>query len=151
MSSESRYLSFSLGEEHFALPLLEVKEVLAQPEVTPVPHTPAYFLGVMNLRGQVISVMDLRTRLGIKQRPDNLECVVIICRLGDFTVGITVDAVNSVLAPQPEEISGSLELTGSKGQEYIAGVYRNQQQLVLLLNVARALGLETRREASAAA
>ncbi|MGR1856277.1 hypothetical protein ACUX29_24665, partial [Salmonella enterica] len=64
---------------------------------------------------------------------------------------ITVDAVNSVLAPQPEEISGSLELTGSKGQEYIAGVYRNQQQLVLLLNVARALGLETRREASAAA
>lgn len=138
MSATERYLCFSLGSESFALPLLNVREVLAQPEITPVPHTPSYFQGIMNLRGQVVSVMDLRAKLGIKPRADGSESVVIICALAEFVVGITVDAVNSVVAPTPEQISTDV---GSQ-RDYLAGVYRNQQELTLLLDVARALGLK---------
>jgi purine-binding chemotaxis protein CheW len=134
---EQRYLCFNLGTESFALPLLHVREVLAEPEITPVPHTPSYFQGIMNLRGQVVSVMDLRAKLGIKPRADGSESAVIICALGEFVVGITVDAVNSVVAPKADEVSVE---TGA-GREYLAGVYRHQQELVLLLDVARALGL----------
>lgn len=144
MSESQRYLCFSLGVESFALPLLNVREVLAQPEITPVPHTPTYFQGIMNLRGQVVSVMDLRTRLGIKPRPDSAESVVIICSLGEFVVGITVDAVNSVVAPKEGEVSAD----PSGQRDYLAGVYRHGQALVLLLDVARALGLRTESAAA---
>ncbi|RZA08570.1 MAG: purine-binding chemotaxis protein CheW [Proteobacteria bacterium] len=131
-----RYLCFSLGDESFALPLLNVREVLAQPEIVPVPHTPSYFQGLMNLRGQVVSVMDLRLKLGVKPRLDSSECVVIICALEGFVVGITVDAVNSVVAPKEEELSSE-----AGHRDYLAGVYRHGQELVLLLDVARALSL----------
>ena len=63
-----RYLSFSLGSEDYAIPLLSVKEVIAVPEITPIPFTPSHFLGIMNLRGQVISIIDLRSKLGIKTK-----------------------------------------------------------------------------------
>ena len=99
----SRFLSFSLGAEEFAIPLLAVREVIAVPDLTPVPFTPAHVLGIMNLRGQVISVLDLRKKLEINPR-ENAEIAVIICDLGSLSLGILVDAVNSVLAPKEDEI-----------------------------------------------
>lgn len=137
MSADQRYLCFSLGAESFALPLLHVREVLAQPETTPVPHTPSYFQGIMNLRGQVVSVLDLRAKLGIKARADGSESAVIICAFGEFVVGVTVDAVNSVVVPKPDEISTDVS------KDYLTGVYRHGHQLVLLLDVAQALGLRS--------
>ena len=80
-----RFLCFSLGAEEYAIPLLVVREVIAMPEYTPVPYTPPYFLGIMNLRGQVISVMDLRQKLGLKPRSD-AETTVIICDLNGISL-----------------------------------------------------------------
>jgi purine-binding chemotaxis protein CheW len=65
MNPNSRYLSFNVGKEQYAIPLLTVREVIGMPEITPVPFTPNYFLGIMNLRGQIISVVDLRLKLGL--------------------------------------------------------------------------------------
>ena len=134
-----RFLTFSLGAESSAIPLLQVKEVIALPEVTSVPQTPNYFLGIMNLRGQVITVLDLRTKLGIKPS-ENQETVVIICDLAPFSVGVVVDSVNSVLAATPEQISAKPELTGSK-VESITGVYQAEDKLILILNIAQTLNL----------
>ena len=75
--NKERFLCFSLGVEEYAIPLLEVREVIAMPEYTPVPYTPPYFLGIMNLRGQVISVMDLRQKLGVTARGDAETTVII--------------------------------------------------------------------------
>jgi purine-binding chemotaxis protein CheW len=86
----NRYLSFSLGTEEYAIPLLAVKEVIAMPEFTSVPYTPSHFLGIMNLRGQVISVMDLRKKLGIKPG-STAETAVIICDLSPLCIGVVVD------------------------------------------------------------
>ncbi len=134
-----RFLTFSLGNESFAIPLLQVKEVIALPEVTHVPQTPNYFLGIMNLRGQVITVLDLRVKLSIKPS-ETQETVVIICDLAPYSVGIVVDSVNSVLAATPDQIAPKPELTQSK-VDSITGVYQDKNNLILMLDIAHTLNL----------
>lgn len=139
-----RYLSFSLGSEKFAIPLLSVKEVIAMPEVTPIPFAPVHFLGIMNLRGQVISVMDFRAKLGIKANP-SAETAVIICDLSPLVLGVVVDAINAVVSPKASELSNKPEIQSSKATDYITGVYRRENDLILLLDIAKAMNVEDLR------
>lgn len=139
-----RFLSFSLGQEEYAIPLLSVKEVIALPEITPVPQTPPHFLGIMNLRGQVISVMDLRAKLSIKPNTSG-ETAIIICDLKPNSVGVVVDAINSVLSPSRQEISDKPEIKSQRNTEYIKGVFRHQEKLILLLDIGRTLDLSDQR------
>lgn len=136
--SENRFLCFSLGSEEYAIPLLRVKEVIAVPDVTQVPFTPNYFLGIMNLRGQVISIMDLRQKFGIKSKEIN-ETSVIICDLDHMSIGVVVDAINSVITPSPEEMAPKPDIQSSKTTDYITGVYRKEKRLVLFLDIAKTL------------
>jgi len=136
--AEARYLSFTLGHEEYAIPLLSVKEVIAPPEITSVPHTPPYFLGIMNLRGQVISVIDLRQKMNIKSK-DAGEMAIIICDLGSVCLGVMVDSINAVLNPKPQEISQKPEIHSHKNTEYITNVYRKDERLILFLDIAKSL------------
>lgn len=136
-----RFLSFSLGNEEYAIPLLSVKEVIAMPEFTAVPQTPPHFLGIMNLRGQVISVMDLRVKFGIKPATSQ-ETSVIICDLKSMAIGVVVDSINSVLSPEVEDLSPKPEIQSSKSTEYITGVYRKDKRMVLFLDIAKSLSVE---------
>ena len=138
--AETRFLGFSLGTEEYAIPLLEVREVIAMPDITPVPNTPPYFLGLMNLRGQVISIVDLRQKLGIKAS-SSVETGVIICDLSPLCLGVVVDSINSVLAPEASEISERPELQGQKNSSYITGVFRKDKKLILLLDIAKTLSV----------
>jgi purine-binding chemotaxis protein CheW len=133
-----RYLCFKLGKEEFAIPLLAVKEVIALPRITPVPQSPAYFLGIMNLRGQVISVIDLRSRLGVQPTPGQ-ENAVIICDLQPNSIGVLVDSIDSVISPPRESIREKPDVQGSAASAYITAVFQQDERLVLLLDVARAL------------
>jgi purine-binding chemotaxis protein CheW len=145
----ARYLSFCLGNEEFAIPLLSVKEVIAVPEITPIPSSPIHFLGIMNLRGQVISIIDLRQKLGI-QAKNSTETAVIICDLGNLCLGVVVDSINSVLAPKCEDISPKPELQSSKNSDYITGVFRKENRLVIFLDIVKTLSPEDHRAASPA-
>ena len=136
-----RYLSFSLGSEGYGIPLLSVKEVIAVPEITPIPFTPAHFLGIMNLRGQVISVIDLRAKLGIKPTATS-ETAVIICNMESLCLGVVVDSINSVIAPTPQEVSERPNVQSSKNTDFITSVYRKDKELILLLDIAKALDFE---------
>lgn len=149
-AENDRFLRFSLGEEEYAVPLLRVREVIAMPEVTPIPQTPSYFLGIMNLRGQVITILDLRTKLGIKPL-NGPEVSVIICDLGSLCVGVVVDSINSVISPKKEEIAEKPDLRANKSVEYITGVYRKEKGLVLLLDVAKVLSFEDHQSIAGAA
>ena len=144
----SRYLCFSLGEEEYAIRLQDVREVIAVPEVTPVPYTPPYFLGIMNLRGQVISVMDLRQKFNIKPS-QSAETAVIICQFDGFSIGTVVDSVNSVLTPSPDHVSDKPEIQGTKNSDYITGVYRKEKHLVLFLNIAKTLNVDDQKAIAA--
>jgi purine-binding chemotaxis protein CheW len=140
-ANRERFLSFSLGNEEYAVPLLAVREVIALPEFTPVPYTPTYFLGIMNLRGQVISIMDLRQKLGIKPGV-NTETAVIICDLNGASIGVVVDSVNTVLNPDSADVSEKPEIQSNRPTDYITGVYRKDKKLILFLDLSRSLSLE---------
>lgn len=131
-----RYLNFTLGTEEYGLPLLTVKEVIAMPEMTPIPFTPSHFLGVMNLRGQVISVIDLRRKLGIKE-VDGKDKAVIICDLGSSSLGMVVDSVNSVISPAADELSAPPEVGAGAG--YLTNIFRSDKKLVFLIDISRIL------------
>ncbi len=143
-----RYLGFSLGEEEYAIPLLKVREVIAQPDVTPIPQTPNYFLGVINLRGQVITVLDLRTKLGIKPL-NGPEKAVIICDLNSISLGLVVDSINSVIAPTTEDIAERPDIRNQKAMDYISAVYKREKGLVLLLDITKLFSFEDQATAKA--
>lgn len=137
----SRYLAFSLDKEDFAVPLLDVKEVIALPEFTSVPYSPPHFLGIMNLRGQVISVIDLRLKFNMK--PQNTsETTVIICDLNPLCIGVAVDSVNQVLSLSADQIAPKPEVETNKKTDFISGVTRVDKKLILLLDIAKTLNVE---------
>ena len=140
----SRYLSFSLGEESYAVPLLTIKEVIALPQVTAVPETPVYFLGLINLRGEIIPLIDLRKKLGIKHT-NGRENSVIIFDMGTYSLSCVVDSVNSVLSPGHDEISPKPHIEGQKNTEYITGVYRKDDSLILLMDLTALLNLDEKK------
>ncbi len=147
MSGPVKYICFGLGQEEFGIPLLTVKEVLAIPDITPVPQTPPHFLGIINLRGNVISIMDLRAKFGIKFSTTE-ETTVIILDFGDYQLGVVVDRVDAVLSLNPDQISNKPHIESSKSTDYISGVYRQEQKLILILDIAKALSVEDRNMAT---
>lgn len=132
------YLRFSLHKESYAIPLLSVREVIAVPDVTPLPNTPRHFLGIMNLRGQIISIIDLRSKFGIKNEIGP-ETTVIICDIKPFCIGIVVNSVDSVLTVGADAIKPKPEVESDKKTDYITGVVSVDSDLVLLIDIAKAL------------
>ena len=140
-SEVRRFLQFSLGTEEYAIPLLSVKEVIAYPDITRIPYTPPHFLGIMNLRGQVISIVDLRLKLGMKAEK-NSDTAVIICDLAPLCLGIVVNSVNSVLSLRQEDIGVKPEIECNRNSDYITGVTKKDTKLVLLLDIEQALDVK---------
>ncbi len=143
-----RYLHFGLGGKDFAIPLKQVREVLAPPELTPLPFMPRYHLGIMNLRGGIVSVLDLRLRLGCPAADSPETAIVIHDDGGKGRYGLKVDAIHAVLTIPSAAIER--EITGSQAP-YLVGVYAFEDRMVALLDVRRCLSEgEADAEASAA-
>jgi purine-binding chemotaxis protein CheW len=141
VASLNRYLEFCLGAEEYAIPLLMVREVISVPETTPIPKSPSHFMGIMNLRGQVISVVDMRKKLNIVAN-HNPEEAVIIVDVNGINIGVVVDSINKVLAFAEEEISIMPEVEHQVNTKYILGIYRKEQSLTVLLDIAKVLDLQ---------
>ena len=136
----SRHLEFSLGAESYAIPLLQVKEVIAVPQTTKVPNTPSHFVGIMNLRGQVISIIDLRKKMGITPSEDSSESAVIIVDFSPLYLGLVIDSVNKVLSIFESEISPAPEISSNKKTaNYISGIYRSNNGMTLLMQLEKIL------------
>lgn len=140
-SERVRYLCFSLGDEEFAIPLLQVKTVTGLPDVTKVPNAPAYFMGIMNLRGQIISVLDLRKKLNIKPNESG-ETAVIIVEFSNHQIGLAVDAINSVVSLGQEELQPRPDMMSGKNIDFVTAVYAKEDRVVLILDILRSLGAE---------
>ena len=141
-TAQDRFIEFSLGEEDYAVPLLMVREVISIPETTPIPKAPKHFVGLMNLRGQVISVVDLRVKLSIQPKELSSDSAVIIIDFNGMNIGIIVDTINKVLAFSHEEIQEMPELETQVRSDYILGVYKKEQGLTVLLDVAKSLDVK---------
>lgn len=137
-----RYLTFSVGVEDYAIPLLRVKEVIAVPETTPLPYSPPYFTGIMNLRGQVISVLDIRKKLGVQPTKGIEENAVIIVDLDPIYVGVIVDSVNNVLLFSNDEFGYVPEMEHKRASEFLIGVAKKDDKLILLVEIEKILDVE---------
>ena len=137
-----RFLCFSLGKEKFAIPLLQVKEVIANTETTSIPQAPSYFKGIMNLRGQVISIIDLRSKLKVGKTETTQETTIIILDINNLSIGVIVDSVDQVIAYEPGTISDPPDHDSSIKADYIVGVARDKEYLTLVLDLQKALNTE---------
>lgn len=142
--TENRYLSFSVGNEDYAIPLLSVKEVIAKPKTTPLPYSPPHFVGLMNLRGLVISIIDMRIKLGLKPKENHVENGVIIIDMDPVFVGVTVDSINNVLLLNQSDVSAPPDMENKRAGRYLKGVARKDNRLILLIEIKDMLDLEDR-------
>jgi purine-binding chemotaxis protein CheW len=135
-------LSFLLGNEDYVVPVDRVREVLTPKEITPVPHTADYLVGVCSLRGTVMPVVDLNRRLGLAASARDEKSRIIVVSLGqDDQVGLFVDRVrgvvrflSSAVRPAPETVAQGA------GAEFLKGIARKDDQLYILLDVEKAIG-----------
>jgi purine-binding chemotaxis protein CheW len=138
----SRFIEFSLGKEDYAIPLLMVREVISVPDTTPIPKSPPHFLGIMNLRGQVISIVDLRKKMKVEGFKHDKEEAVIIVDVGGMNIGVVVDSINKVLAFSPDEICEMPEVENQLNTHFINGVYKKENSLTVLLDIAKVLDIK---------
>jgi purine-binding chemotaxis protein CheW len=138
-----KYLTFALGHEEYGLEILKVREIIGCTDITAVPHTPAYVKGVINLRGQVISVIDLRMRFAMPeaQRTDQ-TCIVVVEIKTDgrrICMGIVVDRVSEVLNIPSSQIEDPPSFGVSIDTSFIMGMGKISGAVKILLNIDKIL------------
>ncbi len=135
----SQYLSLLLDGEQYAVGILRVQEIRGWEAATRVPNAPTYLKGVINLRGNIVPVYDLRARFGMPVAEYSKESVVIVVRHGEpdagRSMGLVVDAVSDVLVVQDEQISQTPEFEGQVPTEHIMGLASAGDDMVMLLDL----------------
>ncbi len=134
-----QFLTFTLHEEEYAIDILKVQEIKGMSKITPIPNAPAHVKGVMNLRGTVVPVIDLRRRFSMSSvEADNLT-VIIVVNVGKQVAGLVVDTVSDVLNFSMQDVEPTPELAGGLDTSFITGLAKVEQRLVTLLNIDRLL------------
>ncbi len=145
-SKEGKYLTFALGHEEFGLEILKVREIIGYMEITAVPQTPSYVKGVINLRGQVIPVVDLRLKFGMEPAEVTEETCIIVVEITQddrqFQTGIVVDRVKEVLDVAGENIEDSPQFGANVDTNFILGMGKVNNAVKILLDIDKVLGGE---------
>jgi len=138
-AQEIEMLSFRLGDEEYAVMVDAVKEVLKTRDLTPVPNSPDYVLGVMALRGPVLPVIDLCKRLGLPPGKKDEKSRIIVVSVNEEDAGIQVDRVTGVIRILPDAVRPTPE-TIEHGAEFLRGIARKDDKLYILLDIEKAVG-----------
>lgn len=138
-----KYLTFALADEEYGVDILRVREIIGMMEITPVPRTPDFILGVVNLRGKVIPVIDLRLKFELPYKePDDRTCIIVVeVRYREETIqmGIVVDRVNEVVDVKEEEIEATPSFGIGLDTSYILGMAKVGNKVKILLDIDRVL------------
>jgi purine-binding chemotaxis protein CheW len=132
-------VSFKIGAEEFGVDILKVQEINKMTQITKVPNAPDFVEGVINLRGRVIPIIDLRTRLGLEKIEHTKDTRIIVVELDGKTVGFIVDAVNEVLRIPANITEKPPELVAGIDADYITAVGKLEDRLLILLDLDRIL------------
>jgi purine-binding chemotaxis protein CheW len=134
-----QYLSFLLGTEEYGVDIQKVQEIKGWDTVTRVPYSPHYVLGVINLRGSIVPVIDLRIRFGLEEVPHDATTVIIVVHVpgerGERTVGMVVDAVADVYDVAIQNIMPPPEALGSVDRVFVSGLANQNGKMLILLDV----------------
>ncbi|MBN2310766.1 MAG: purine-binding chemotaxis protein CheW [Candidatus Hydrogenedentes bacterium] len=138
-----KYLTFVLGNEAYGLAILKVQEIIGLMNVTSVPRTPDFVRGVINLRGKVIPVVDLRVKFNMESQEDTERTCIIVLQIAttghDVTMGIIVDEVSEVLDISADQIEPAPSLGGNVDTDFILGMGKLGDRVVMLLDVDKVL------------
>jgi purine-binding chemotaxis protein CheW len=141
-SHEGKFLTFVLGNEEYGIEILKVREIMGIMEITPVPQTPDYMKGVINLRGKVIPIIDLRLKFAMPEVEHTKETCIIVAEVGTAQVGVTVDSVSEVTDIKGEDIEESPSFGQGIDTNFIMGLGKTKKKIIILLDIERVLTTE---------
>ena len=143
MDKAGKYLTFALGPEEYGLEILKVREIIGYMDITAVPQTPSYVKGVINLRGQVIPVVDLRSKFGMETAEVTDQTCIIVVEITQsgrkFNTGIIVDRVQEVLDIAGKDIEEAPQFGASVDTDFILGMGKIGESVKILLDIDRVL------------
>ncbi len=138
-SDGGQYLTFTLGEEHYGMDILRVQEIKGYTAVTRIPNTPAFIKGVLNLRGTIVPIVDLRTKFGMEQAEYTMFTVIVVVVVRDRVMGIIVDAVSDVLNFAKQDVQAPPEFGCRVDMTFVSRIARSGERLITLLDIDRVL------------
>lgn len=139
--SQIQLVTFGLGDELYGVDIMDVKEIVEIQNVRPIPNAPYYIVGILNLRGEIIPIIDLHKRFAIKNSEtevySDFEKGFIILNIENKQIGIIIDCVSRVVSVQLSEIQEPPQMMTGIGSEYIKGVIRNEEGYLIMLNIRK--------------
>ncbi len=138
-------VSFRLGNEEYGVDIAQVQEIIRMVEITHVPRAPKFMEGVINLRGQLIPIIDLRTRFGMPRIDATKNTRIVVTEIGNKRVGIVVDSVSEVLNIPIENVEDAPEMIAGVGTEYIQGVGKINERLIIMLDLTMVISTEEKQ------
>jgi purine-binding chemotaxis protein CheW len=143
---DGKYLTFSLKKEEYGIPILKVKEIIGMMEITDVPKTPDFIKGVINLRGKIIPVMDLRLKFSMEEKEyTERTCTIVVeIKLNNSKnlMGIIVDTVSEVVNITPYDIEAPPQYSNKEENEFLIGMGKVKGKVVMLLNIEKIINNE---------
>ena len=148
-----KYLTFHLGREEFGIRVLKVREIMGMQDITAVPQTPAHVRGVINLRGKVVPVIDLRVKFGLSAAEYTQRTCIIVTQVqsdsGAMMVGVIVDAVSEVVNLAASEIEDTPDFGEDIGSRYLLGMAKTKGKVKILLDIDKVLSAQELHEVGA--
>ena len=135
-----QFITFRSGAQEFGADIMAIREIRGWTETTPLPHAPDYVRGVINLRGVVLPVVDLKARLGLGLTQANPKHVIVVVQAADRTIGLLVDAVSDILTVTAGDIPPPPELAREAQSEFVEGIAVLSARLVAMLGMDRLVG-----------
>ena len=150
-ANEEQFLTFRLDGQEYGIAILKVQEIKGWDKMTPIPNSPPYVKGVLNLRGVIVPVFDLRLRFGLPETVRDAFTVIIVVNIGGRMAGIVVDAVSDVINVSLEQQCAAPEYEGQQNREFIKGLAQVDDKLLILLDIDRMVNPETLEQSEAVA
>lgn len=132
-----QFITFRSGEQEFGADIMVIREIRGWTETTPLPHSPLHVRGVINLRGVVLPVVDLKALLGGQQTDANVKHVIVVMQAGDRTMGLLVDAVSDIMTVTASEIQPTPELARDSLASIVEGIAVMAERMVTILGIER--------------
>ena len=137
--SEQQLVVFTLSEESYGVDIGVVEEIIRMQHITRVPRAPEYVVGVTNLRGRVIPVIDLRHRFGLSREDDTAATRIVVVEIGRHTIGMVVDGVSEVLRISESSVELPSSVVTTVDSDYLRGIAKIEERLVILLDLEKIL------------
>ena len=139
LRTEQELISFRISDQEFCVDIMSVREIRGWTQATPLPRTPAYVRGVINLRGAVLPIIDLGLRLGLQTDAPTERHVIIVTKIGDQTVGLLVDAVCDIIAVKDTLVQATPDVASDKVQRFVRGIFSFDGRMINLVALDRIL------------